>query len=192
MEIRTYLNILLRYWWLILGLACLGGVAAALYDRAQTPLYTTTVRITMRPSALVTEPRDVVNLIGEIGGRYLTGTFSQTFTSDQVKAEARQATNLSSEAAAAYDLEANVLPDSTVIELRGTGPDPATLVNYLNATVAATVNNTKDLFRVVDLVPLDTPRVPDTPTSPTPARDVLGAAGLGFVLGVLLALALDY
>jgi uncharacterized protein involved in exopolysaccharide biosynthesis len=192
MEIRTYLSILLRYWWVILGLTCLGGVAAALYDRAQTPLYTTTVRVTMRPSGLVTEPRDVVNLIGEIGGRYLTGTFAQTFTSDQVKAEARKATNLSDQDAAAYNLDANVLPDSTVIELRGTGPNPTTLVNYLNATVAATVSNTKDLFRVVDLVPLDTPTVPDTPTSPTPARDVLGASGLAFGLGVLLALAIDY
>src|SRR5690349_7012431 len=110
MEIRTYLNILLRYWWLILLATCLGGIGAALYDRAQVPLYTTSVRVTMRPSALVTDPRDVVNLIGEIGGRYLTGTFAQTFTSAQVKAEARQAAGLSNEAAAAYDLEANVLP----------------------------------------------------------------------------------
>jgi uncharacterized protein involved in exopolysaccharide biosynthesis len=192
MEIRTYLSILLRYWWLILGIVCLSGAGAALYDSAQTPLYTTTVRVTMRPSALVTDPRDIVNLLGSIGGRYLTGTFAQTFTSAQVADEARKALNLTPTQAATYNFDANVLPDSTVIELRGTGPNAAILVNYLNATVTATVNNTKDLFRVVDLVPLDTPVLPTTPTSPRPARDVLGVAGLGLGLGIVLALAIDY
>src|SRR4051812_28777451 len=50
MEIRTYLNSILRYWWLVLLLLVAGGVGAALLDRTKTPTYSTEARIAVRPS----------------------------------------------------------------------------------------------------------------------------------------------
>ncbi len=192
MELRTYLNIILRYWWLLLLAISAGGAGAAVADHAQTPRYSTQMRVMMRPSGLLTDPRDLVNLVGQVGARSIAGTFAQSFTSEAVRAAARKMVGLSNGQAAAYTLDANLVPDSTVISIQGSGPNPVMLVNYLNATTAATVDNTRDLFRVLDLVPLDTPPLPDTPSSPSPSRDLPGGAGLGLGLGILLALTLDY
>jgi|GEM_PF-3135369 len=192
MELRIYLTIILRYWWLLLLAISAGGAGAALADHAQTPRYATQLRVMMRPSGLLTDPRDLVNLVGQVGARSLAGTFAQAFTSAAVRQEARNKVGLSAEQAAAYTLDASLVPDSTVIALQGSGPNPVMLVNYLNATAAATVDHTRDLFRVLDLEPLDTPPLPDSPSSPSPSRDVPGGAGLGLGLGILLALTLDY
>ncbi|MDQ2805594.1 MAG: hypothetical protein M3Z04_01545 [Chloroflexota bacterium] len=192
MELRIYLNIILRYWWLLLLAISAGGAGAALADHAQTPRYVTQARVLMRPSALMTDPRDLVNLVGQVGSRSIAGTFAQAFTSAAVRAAARNKVGLSDGQAAAYTLEANLVPDSMVIAIQGSGPNPVMLVNYLNATTAATVDNTRDLFRVLNLEPLDTPPLPESPVSPSPSRDVSGGAGLGLGVGILLALAFDY
>ena len=62
------------------------------------------------------------------------------------------------------------------------------LVNYVNATLEGTVRDTTDLFRVIDLIPLEQARVPHTPDSPQPSRDIPAGAGLGLALGIVLAL----
>ncbi len=192
MELRIYLNIVLRYWWLLLLAISAGGVGAALADHAQTPRYSTQLRVMMRPSGLLTDPRDLVNLVGQVGARSIAGTFAQAFTSAAVRQDARNKVGLSEWQAAAYTFDASLVPDSTVIAIQGSGPNPVMLVNYLNATAAATVDHTRDLFRVLDLEPIDTPPLPDSPSSPSPSRDVPGGAGLGLGLGLLLALTLDY
>lgn len=192
MELRIYLKIVLRYWWVLLLAINAGGIGAAVADHAQTPHYSTQMRVLMRPSGLLTDPRDLVNLVGQVGARAIAGTFAQAFTSGAVRQAARAKVGLSAAQAAAYTLDASLVPDSTVIAIQGSGPNPVMLVNYLNATTAATVDNTRDLFRVLDLEPLDTPPLPDTPSSPSPSRDVPGGAGLGLGLGILLALTFDY
>ncbi|HYP21589.1 MAG TPA: Wzz/FepE/Etk N-terminal domain-containing protein [Chloroflexia bacterium] len=192
MEVRTYLGIILRYWWVVLLLTLAAGGSAAALVSIRTPSYTTHARVVARPSTTLTETREIVDMLGQMGTRQLSGTFAQAFTSAQVKAEARQEAGLSEADAADYPLEANVLPDTTVIEISGKGPDPVVLAKYLNATVQATVSSTKELFRVMDLVPLEAAAVPAEPTSPQPMRDIPLGAGLGFGLGIMLALAIDY
>ncbi len=192
MEIRTYLGSLLRYWWIIVLTALVAGGVAYMVDRGQAPTYSTHVRVAMRPSSIVSDPRDIVNLVGEIGARNLTGTFAEAFTSQQVRTDAQKAAGLTADQADAYSVDASVLPDTTVIDVEASGPNPTLLVAYLQATITAAVDNTRDLFRVLDLVPLDQAAVPTTPSAPTPARDTALAAALGAAAGVLLALALDY
>jgi len=140
----------------------------------------------------VTDTRTAVDLVGQIGFRYISGTYAQAFTSYSVKQAARQAAGLSSEEAARYPLEANALPDTVVIELSGQGPDRQVLARYLDATVSSTISDTRTLFQVMELQPLEPAQVPSSPGSPQPVRDVALAAGLGFALGVLLALAIHY
>ena len=80
-------------------------------------------------------PEILVDLLGQVGYKYVTGTFAQTFSSDKVKAAAEQAVGLSGTEADLYPLQANVLPDTVVIEVSGKGPDREVLSRYLDATV---------------------------------------------------------
>lgn len=192
MEIRTYLNIILRYWWVVLLALVAGGVIAAGMDRIKKPTYSAAARVTVRPSPTLSDTRSIIDLVGQMGAKYIAGTFAQTFTSSDVKTAAAKAVGLTQDAAISYPLDAEVLPDTAVIQVSGTGPDPTLLVNYINATLEATIGNTRDLFRVMDLVTLEPARVPSAPVSPQPSRDIPFGAGIGLGVGILLALILDF
>ena len=146
MEVRAYLRTLARYWFLIVLVAIVSGGTAALLVSVKTPSYSASARVTTRPSTVLSDTRTIVDLLGQMASRSVTGTFAQVFTSSEVKAAARQAANLSADAAGDYPIEANILPDSLVIEVSGSGPDPGMLVNYINATVDATVQRSHDIL----------------------------------------------
>ena len=187
MEIRTYLRIVGRYWWIVLLVTLVAVAATVLIDSRRKPEYSGYARVLIRPSPQLTDTRTVVDLVGQLGLSYVSGTYAQSFTSDAVKRRARQAAGLSSDEATRYPLDANVLPGTVVIELSGQGPDRQVLARYLDATVNSTVSDTLSLFQVIELQPLEPAQVPSTPTSPQPVRDIGLAAGLGVVLGLLLA-----
>ena len=193
MEIRTYLQIIARYWWLVLLAVIVGGAIMALLDRRAVPIYRTQTRMVVRPSSSLTDPRLTIESVATLGSRYVAGTFAQMVTTSQVRDEARTAVGLSDAAAGDYDFVAAVLPDTAVIQITATGPDPTILSTYLDATVQATVRDTADLFGVMELAPLEQQsHIPLNPISPTPARDIPLGAGAGLGLGILLALLLDY
>jgi capsular polysaccharide biosynthesis protein len=91
-----------------------------------------------------------------------------------------------------YPLDASVLPDSSVIEISATGRDPILLTNYVNATVDSAIKHGSQVYRVIDLLPLELATIPKAPSSPVPTRDIPVGAALGLVLGILLAFAIDY
>ncbi len=192
MEVGTYLRIIARYWWVVLLSMLAAGGGAALLDTVRAPKYSVQVRVAARPAAVLTNTLTVVDLVGQLGSRHVTGTLAQSFTAADVKRAAREAAGLSVEEAQAYELEANVLPDSSVIAVTASGPDPNALAAYVNATVASTVSKAHQYYSVVDLEPLETANPPTEPTSPVPARDIPLGVALGLALGVLLAIALDY
>ncbi len=192
MEVGTYLRIITRYWWVVLLVMLAAGGGAGLLDSVRASTYSTQVRVVASPARSLVDERTVVDLMGQMGSRHIIGTLAQSFTSSDVQATARKAAGISDTEAANYELEANVLPDTSVIQVSAHGPNPNTLASYVNATVGATVANAHNVYKVVDLQPLEQARVPTTPSSPVPSRDIPLGVGLGFALGVLLALALDY
>jgi capsular polysaccharide biosynthesis protein len=192
MELRNYFRIIGHYWWLVLLTAIVAGAAAAAIDYYRTPVYTTQARVALSPAPVVSDTRTLVDLVGQIGSRYIPGTFAEAFSSSDVISDARKSVGLSETAAQDYKLNAVVLPDTAVIEVTGTGPDPNVLARYLNATLDATINNTHNLFDVIELVTLEPARVPAEPTAPQPVRDLITAVAVGLGTGLLLALLFDY
>ncbi|HEX8220472.1 MAG TPA: hypothetical protein VF914_14845 [Chloroflexia bacterium] len=192
MEVGTYLRIIARYWWVVLLSMLAAGGGAALLDTVRAPKYSVQARVAARPSAVLSNTVTIVDLVGQLGSRHVTGTLAQTFTSADVKRAAREAAGLSFEDAQVYDLEANVLPDSSVIAISASGPDPNALAIYVNSTITNTVSKAHDYYSVIDLEPLELANPPTEPSSPVPARDIPLGVALGLALGVLLAIALDY
>src|SRR5207237_198161 len=149
-------------------------------------------RVALSPAPVVSATRTLVDLGGQIGSRYIPGTFAEAFSSSDVISDARKSVGLSEQAAQDYKLNAVVLPDTAVIEVTGTGPDSNILTSYLNATLDATIKDTRNLFGVIELVTLQPARVPSEPTAPQPVRDLITAVAVGLGAGLLLALLFDY
>jgi succinoglycan biosynthesis transport protein ExoP len=193
MEVVTYLKIIGRYWWLVLlaTLAATGMSAALSLTRA--PSYSVQARVVAKPAtSVLTTTNDLVSMVSEMGMRPVIGTFAQIFTSAEVKQAARAAVGLDEAEAKDYPLQANVLPDTTVIEVSAKGRDPQLLTDYVNATVDAAVARAPGLFGVIELQPLEQATLPEGPTSPVPSRDIPVGGGLGLALGILLAFGMEY
>src|SRR4051812_8227397 len=192
MEIMTYLKIALRYWWVILLTMLVSTGVAAAVTMTKSKSYTAHSRVIAQPSTVLSDTRTLVDMSGQIGTKSVMGTLAQVFTSAEVRSEALQKVGMSQEQGLNYPVQANVLPDSSVIDVSATGRDPVLLANYVNATAEAAIKRGSAVFRVIDLTPLEQATVPQVPTSPVPTRDIPLGAGLGLVLGVLLAFATDY
>ncbi len=193
MEVVTYLKIIARYWWLILLATVVStGIAAGL-SLTRAKAYSTQALVVVRPATgVLTHTNDLVNMMSELGTRSVLGTFAQVLTSGGVQQTAQAAVGLNPTSALDYPLEANVLPDTTVIAVTGKGHDPKLLADYINATVDAAVANSTDMFQVLELHSLQSAAVALTPSSPNPSRDIPIGALLGLGLGIMLALALEY
>ncbi len=193
MEVVTYLKIIGRYWWVVLLTALISTGVAAAISFTKSPTYSVQARVVARPATgVLTDTRDLVNMISQLGMKSVIGTFAQLFTSADVQKQAQDEVGLNPTTAKDYPIEANVLPDTTVIELTAKGRDPQLLTNYVNATVNASVASGLELYRVIELAPIEMAVVPTAPTSPVPSRDIPIGAGLGLALGILLALAIEY
>src|SRR6476646_10000526 len=152
MEVVTYLKIIARYWWLILLATVVStGIAAGL-SLTKSKSYSTQALVVVRPATgVLTHTNDLVNMMSELGTRSVLGTFAQVLTSGGVQQTAEAAVGLNATSALDYPLEANVLPDTTVIAVTGKGHDPKLLADYINATVDAAVANSTDMFQVLEL-----------------------------------------
>src|SRR4051812_5431085 len=89
MEIRAYFKIIARFWWVIvLAVAATGG-GAFLLTKIRAPVYSTSSRVLIHPASSVSSESARIDLIGQLGARYISGTYAQAFTAEKVKAEAR-------------------------------------------------------------------------------------------------------
>lgn len=192
MEIRTYLGIIGRYWWIVVLAVIAAAGTVAVLDSVRKPSYTTRARVVVRPAQTITDERTTADIVGQLDNLSIANTYAQTFTSAQVKADTLRALNVSKDQLSGYSLTANRLADTSVIEVSGTGSDPTFLANYVNATVTSAVTQSVNLFKVVEMSVLEPAGVPSRPTSPVPSRDIPTGAALGLIAGILLTLLLDY
>src|SRR5438067_591899 len=193
MEVITYLKIIARYWWLILLASVVSTGMATGIAFTKSKSYSAQALVVVRPSVgALSDTRTYVDMMSNLGTRSVIGTFSQLFTSSSVQQKAEAAVGMSEASAQDYPVEANILPDTTVIEVSAKGHNPKLLADYVNATMDAAVAQGSGLFEVLELQPLERATVPKDPTSPVPSRDIPIGGLLGLGLGVLLALVIEY
>jgi diguanylate cyclase (GGDEF)-like protein len=180
MELRLYFQMLQRGWWVVL-LAALVAVSGSLgLSYLATPQYQATATFIITPSATLTVGRDVVNSLDTLDRRSIVSTFAEVMNSRRILDEAATSLNLSSSVVEDYEILAVVLPESSVLELDISGPDPAVTADLANAIGSKAILFSRGFNQVYDLNFLDTAVPSDTPFTPQPVRD----AGLALVLGI--------
>ena len=190
MELRDYLHIARRRWRLILGSLIAVVGLAAVYTAQATPQYASTGRvfISTTPSnssdayqgGLFSEQR-VTSYVDVIGGLELSQRVIDELD-----------LSMSAETLA-QKVQAEVVPESVVIKITATDASPARARQITRAVVGQLQDVVAELEtppgRNVPLLKatvVDSPRLPDSPVSPQPLRNL----GLGLVLGLLLGFGL--
>jgi diguanylate cyclase (GGDEF)-like protein len=188
METRLYFQMLQRGWWVVV-LAALVAVSVSLgLSYLATPQYQATASFIITPSASLTVGRDVVNSLDTLDRRSIVSTFAEVMNSRRIVSDAAASVGLDEKALEDYKILAVVLPESSVVELDVSGPDPKITADLTNAIGAEAIRFSRGFNQVYDLNFLDTALAPEESFSPQPLRDAGLALLLGAAAGALLVI----
>lgn len=191
MELRLYFRMLQKGWWLI-ALSTLIAVAASLtFSYLSTPLYRATTRLIITPGSLLTSQGDAEVMISGLETldlRSVVATYTEVMASQRILDESLKILGVQNFIRKDYVILAVALPESSVLELSVTGPDPNFATDLTNAIAYQTILFTRGLNRVYELNVLDTAVVPDAPISPKPLQSASLSLLLGLVGGAALAI----
>jgi len=192
MEFKLYIRMLQRGWWLIVLVALVAMFASLVVSFFTVPQYKATARFIISPGALLTsesDPEIVISGLETLDLPSVVATYTEVMSSQRILTEALESLGIKDFSLKVYTVNAVALPESSVLDLSVTGPDPALISDVANAIGYQTILFTRNINRVYELNFLDQAIIPETPVSPQPLRDaglslLLGLAG-GAVLAVL-------
>ena len=215
MELREYLKIVLRSWWVIIPIVMGALSLSLLFSYTRTPVFESqsTHIIAFTDSSGLVDQADRYYILDLLVGRQqLAVNFCQTIISDNNYFDALRALNIDesmwepvldasgNEIAkpqldlGKYDISCNVLPESSVLLLivRGTSPQ---LVKELNNGLAVVGRGKVESIynNMLTIEVLTSPSVDEgEPISPNHTQNAALGLGLGVVVGLTAALMMDY
>ena len=189
MELRLYFQMLRRGWWIIVLTTLAALIAALVASFLARPQYTASARFILTPSTVSTTGPDVIfQGLNTIDNATVTTTYAEVMSSSRIFNDAVSFMKLTGDDLKAYTYKAQVLPNSSLIELTVTGPDAAMAAKFANAIGFQTIELTRRLNPVINIDFLDQAVPPVVPSSPQPLRDASLAVVLGLIVGAVLAI----
>ncbi len=189
MEIKLYLRMLQKNWWVVALTALSATLAALIASYFTTPIYTSSARYILAPNPSYIGGDLNYNLIyslDTLGNRTIVTTYAEVLNSPRLYSETVASLSLSESDLVEYTHTAVVFPETNLIEFTVSGPDPqlvALLTNSMGQTAVAYIES---IYPIYSMGLLD-PAIPSAdPISPQPLRD----AGVAFVVGLTLGLGL--
>lgn len=187
MELKLYLQMLWKGWWIVLLTALVAMFASLTYSFLTTPQYQAVARFIITPSTSL-EGNDVVNSLNTLDRRSVVVTYAEIMNSGRILDNSEDFLQLLPGSLNDYIVQAVVLPDANVLELTVEGVNPGLTAELANTIGYQTILFTSSLNMTFDLNFLDTASIPESPVSPRPLRDAVVAFVLGAVVGAALAI----
>ena len=193
MEIRFYLRMIQRGWWLIL-VSILVAVNVSLLNSYYlvTPMYEAEAKFIVSPKLSNFEREiDLVNSLGTLDKRSIVATYGEVINSRQVFLKTLDQLGVDPDAYVAYTTSIAVMPDANILQFTVQGPNPDTVAVMANSIGQYSINTIQDLYQVYDISFLDYAVPPVEPFKPKPLQDAALALLLGAVVGIGLAILRD-
>ena len=188
MEIKLYFRMLQKNWWLILLTAMTALTVSLAISYAAVPQYRSIARFIIIPSSTLTSGADVVRSLDTLDRRSVVATYAEVMNSSRILEGSADFLGLDVNTIIKdYQIQAVDLPDSSVLELTVSGPNPELAAQLANAIGFQSITFTRSLNLIYELNFLDTAIPAELPFSPEPLRDGLVALLLGIGIGGVLA-----
>ena len=181
METKLYLKMLQKGWWLILLTGLIGLVLSLIATSLAVPVYRATARFIIAPNASLTSGQSVLDSLNVLDKVTVVTTYAEIMNSERVYADTLALLNLQPKDIIDYRYQAVVLPNTSILELSATGPNPQTVAVLANSVGYQTIAYTQETNQVFDINFLDVATPPIIPISPLPLQD----ASIAFVLGLV-------
>jgi diguanylate cyclase (GGDEF)-like protein len=189
MEVKLYLQMLRRSWWIVVITTLATVIAALVLSYMTPPTYQATARYIVSPSpSLITGGTNLLSSLSTLDKRSIITTYAEIMNSQRIFSETTGLLQLNNVDLSAYSYRAVALPDANIIEFSVTGPDPQVVYTLANAIGQHSVEYVHSLYQVYDLGVLDAASPPTLPISPQPLRSASVAFVVGLAIGIVLAL----
>ena len=190
MEMRRYVSILKRWWWLALPAFLVTTGLTLLLVLSQPPVYESRATFVVAPRSL--NPDYAVNAFDTlIRGAQITSTYATIARSDLILARAEDRL-AGSTPTSDITVGAEVQTGTNVLEISVQGPDPDSAMDFAVAVSAETVDYVNEMSNAYALEPLDSPQVPRLPVGPQKELTIVLGVLFGLVFGGALALFAEY
>lgn len=188
MEMRFYLRIIRRGWWLILIAALIAVNLSLVYSYYLTrPTYEAVARFIVSPNLQNIESRDLVNSLEALDKRSIISTYAEVLNSREIINGTMNYLGADPTQFNGYDSFVTVLPDANIIRFSVRGPDPEVTAILANSIGQRAIDFIRDLYVIYNIEFLDQAVVPSEPIEPKPIQNAGLALLVGTVAGVGLA-----
>lgn len=192
MEMRFYLRIIKRGWWLILISALVAVNFSLVYSYYfVTPTYEAVARFIVSPNIQNMESRDLVNSLAALDKRSIISTYAEVLNSHEIINGTLSKLGVEPSQFNAYDTYVTVLPDANIIRFSVRGPDPRVASILANSIGQNAIDFIRNLYVIYNIEFLDQALVPTNPIAPKPVQSAGLALLVGLVVGVGLAIFRD-
>ncbi|MDP1713476.1 MAG: diguanylate cyclase [Anaerolineales bacterium] len=187
MEIRYYLRIIQRGWWLVLATTLVAVNISLIYSYyIATPMYEAVARFIVSPNLQNTDNRDMVNSIEALDKRSIISTYAEVLNSHEVVNRTKELLRQNPGDFDGYITSVVVLPDTNIIRLSVKGPNPEVAALLANNIGQNAIDLVKNLYIIYNIDFLDKALIPNDPYQPRPSQ----SAGLAFIGGLILGVGL--
>ena len=187
MEIRLYIRMLMRGWWIILLTTLVAVNVALIASYLTTPIYSASATFVVSPTTDLLG-KDIVNSLDTLDKRSIVSTYAEFINSRRIYLDALQVLQLQEASMEDYKISTVVLPDANILVLTVSGPDPQLAALLANTMGQRGINYISLIYRAFDLSFLDPAISATEPSSPQPVRDTTLALALGLIGGMALAI----
>lgn len=203
MELRQYLQVVLRAWWIIIPLTLASLTLSLVFSYTRIPTFEATSQyvIAFGGSAASIDRADQYYIIETLVGRQqIPVTACSAITSGDNFGAALAQLGITEQMVidevfdpSKYNVSCNVLPESSVLLLIVQGPSPR-VVEGLNATLGLLgTSSVEGIYNgLITLEIIDRPYLEPEPVAPDHTQNAVLGTALGIVLSLTLALLQDY
>jgi diguanylate cyclase (GGDEF)-like protein len=192
MEIRYYLRMVQRSWWLIVTSVLVAVNLSLVYSYyIATPMYESSARFIISPNLTYVEGRDLVNSLEALDKRSIITTYAEVINSPQIINGTIMLLNGNPDDFEDYTTSFAVLPETNIISFTVRGPNPEVAAMLANSIGQHAIDFIQELYLAYDIDFLDKAIAPDDPYYPQPMQDATLAFLVGAVIGEGLAIFRD-
>jgi capsular polysaccharide biosynthesis protein len=189
-ELRRYLEVSLRWWWVV-ALAFVATTAVTVASvAAQSATYESSATFVVRPRP-VDPSLDARAFDALIRGVTINTTYASVARSQLIRDRAEEQLDPGARRDD-MSVSAKVLTDTNIVSISVKGPDPDNVVDLATAVSVETIEYVNGLSDVYVLEPLDEPTRPGSPVATNKMLTILVGLVLGVVLGVGMAMLVEY
>lgn len=191
MELKVYLNILLKKWWIVVPIFLVTVTTAIVITYSKIPIYRAASTYVIAPSSSFGDVQSYATGLNILSNREaIAQTYAVIIGSVKITNIAAEAIGIDS--TKGYSISSDLLKGTNIIKITVEGPDPTIVRDLANGIGATSEKYIEELYEVYEVSSLDEAQIPRSPISPNRTQDILLAVALGLVLGGSVAFFVQY